>query len=327
MKKTILYINSCLIVLSLALLSSCMNDDMDECFVEFKFIYDYNILEADAIAKQVDKVTLLLYDENQNLAYSFTKNYIPNSPITMTFDGIKIGKYEAIAVAQSTKLKGIENNFIYPSIQVGNTKYNDLKFVLPNEKMSSELNNFLLGSVSEIKITPNNTYVLPLKKVTNKIRVVLLDKSDEVLDPAKYNFDLYETVGNNVISYQYQVLQGKLTQYQPYYVKKIETDKIDNGGINDFPWAVAAEFSVSKLIADHPTNLIIKSADEEIINVNVLSLIKLGMLVEYDNKWPYQEYLDRKDAFVLSFFIDGKTWLSTKIIVNGWVISNNHVEV
>ncbi|WP_287826893.1 FimB/Mfa2 family fimbrial subunit [Bacteroides sp.] len=325
MKKTTIYLSSCLILFLIAL-SSCLDDDNGECSVEFKFIYDYNILESDAIAKQVDKVTLLLY-RNNILAYTFTKDYTPNSPFTMSLDGIEVGSYEAVALAQSTELKESVNNFVYPLIQVGKTTPNDLKFTLPSKKMSSELNRFLLGAVSEIEVIPGKNYIIPLKKVTNKVRVVLLDKNQEEIDPLKYKFDIYESVGNGIVNYKYQVIESGLTQYQPYFTKKIETDKIDNGGINEFPWAVAAEFSLSKLIAEHPTNLIIKSEGEEIINVNVLSLIKLGMLVEYDDKWPFQEYLDRKDAFVLSFFIDGKTWLSAKIIVNGWVISNNHIEV
>lgn len=316
--------------ISLFLLSSCILDDEVSCETKFQVIFDYNILESDALTKQVDKVDLYLFNEDKELAYSYNQTINPNDNacIINTTDIIP-GHYYAVATGQSHRIEGEGHNFIVSDMTFKPSTLDQLTARLPleeNRTSSKEINNFLIGESDLMEINTLSSHIIPIKKVTNKIRIVLLDKDADIKDD--YELALHEKGGNGWINYNYHTIPDKPITYLPY-LHQIETlTNTDNGG-EEYKEAFVAEFSSSKLIATHPTILEIKepNSSEILAEIDILSLLELGMIAEYDEKWGFQEYLDRKDNFVISLFFEDSTWLSATVIVNGWLVSTDHIDL
>ena len=96
------------------------------------------------------------------------------------------------------------------------------------------------------------------------------------------------------------------------------------------PVSVAyAEFSTSRLTTGTSPKLLVRNAADgtDIINiplVNYLLLLKSDLYAEMGA----QEFLDRENEWSLIFFLDdGLRWISTRIVINDWVVRINHTEM
>ena len=77
---------------------------------------------------------------------------------------------------------------------------------------------------------------------------------------------------------------------------------------------MTADFNTSRILDGSNARLVVRNASSgrEILNINL--------------PWTNQEYLDRQDEYSMTFFIDGATWMETKIVVNGWVLSLQDID-
>ena len=344
MKKLCLFLSTFLL---LGVLNGCnVTEGEADCDIQFRVIFDYNTHESDAFTKQVDQVQLYLFDENKKLAYILDEPVNKQSEhCIITTSQVLPGKYYIVGVGQDHRITAKGHNFIVPGLTYESASLSELDARLPMGSTpyvsSIDINNFLIGTLMNseledqlIEVSHDNTYTIPVRKVTNVLRVVLLNKDAKLKD--SYEISLHETEGNGWINYNYLSKPDKPITYTPYMegIKELTPleygeHPLGNDPIDVYNKGYVAEFASSKLIANHPTLLTIKDTETQhtIAEIDVHDLLRLGLITIYDEKWGYQEYLDREDHYTISLFIENDAWLEVSVIVNGWVISLNDIDL
>lgn len=333
-----------LLILLIALLgfSSCtIDEDIENCgsTVSIKFDYSYNMLSTNAFGEQVDMVTLYIFDTNGVLVTekSVTGKFDNNSTVEIT--DIPEGKYKLVSWARSTSLKDDKSNFIIPKLTVGTSTLDDLSYYIQRENKISknEQNNFLVGltdfyargELSREDVTISH------KKVTNKIRLVVLSGDGVSLDVNDYDITIVDNVGNGHINYDYELLQDEAITYLPYFTENKLIDS--NSGLysdesnEEDKYAAIAEFSLSRLVEKNKPQLYIKRKDSEkyIMQIDIPEYINMTELEGNSLKWSLQEYMDRQDEYSIVVYLkeDRGSWLWVTIEINGWVIHNIDIEL
>lgn len=330
----------CLLLLSSIslLFGSCVKDNLDDCNSKVNIMFDYswNMLKSNVFSEQVDHVYLYVFDANgKYLKTIFEKeNLVQQENFTIVLPDLPTGSYRLVAWANSNNINSLASYFKFPTLLTGVSTIEELIAGLNKSDgikstFKAHLNNLLVG-YSNIYISNESNVsqvVIPMKKVNNDIRVVLLDNSSNELRKDDFTIRIEETDGNGLIKYNYEVITGIPITYLPYYYEKTSPREGEYNSKNTPEKfnALAAEFSLSRLIESHNVRLIIEDREgKEVFNKNLLDLI---YLLKEEGYLPYQmsfqEYLDRKDQFSLSVYINGdtSTWLDTVIIINGWVIN------
>lgn len=307
--------------------SSCIKEYPDECRVSVRFLYDYNILSADAFAQQADEVTLYIFDDSGLLLKKYDRQVSSLNGSSMDIDQLPAGRYWFAAWAKGNYLSGGNADFRIPEMTEGQSRIEDLAYRLPagNGVQDSELNPFLVG-VQEASIAnrQRESVTINLKKVTRKIRVVIMPLAGgSGLDANDYYIRIEEPVGNGLVNYDYGVLPDAPVTYRPYYSATITPSPDETPTPAEIDRAIAAEISSSRLMALHEARLKISSVEtgNEIVNINLPWLFSLTGMEEHHN-WSLQEYLDRQDEFVITIFFQAGAWVDTTIIINGWVVNN-----
>lgn len=319
------------LLLVLFLLGSCIKEDFDDCTTDIRFDFSHNMLNSNAFGEQVDEVTLYIFDENGVLLRTLHDEgkHITNNFQFQITDLYK-GNYQFVAWAQSNEFTDESANFLFPTLTPGTSTLNDVKATLQriesNNTFSSKLNNLLVGYVPT-RLTDRATHknvLIPTKKVNNTVRVILIDDNDAVTTD-DFKVRIEERDGNGVINYNYEILPNDPLTYTPYYYEKTTAKDSEVISPEEKEKALTAEFAVSRLMNGHDIRLIVESKDGTLaIDKNLLDLIELAELEGNVSKWSFQEYLDRQDEFSITFYIheENSSWLTTTIIINGWVIND-----
>lgn len=305
-------------------LASCVKEDRDDCNINVSFRYDYNMLSADAFASQADELTLYVFDENDLLVRKYDRKTVDMGS-SMTVEELPQGRYRFVAWGRSDEPANA--NFAIPVMTVGESRIGELQYRLPTDMgvQKDELNHFLVGvQQADISAKTSASLTVSLKKVTKKIRVVLLPyTAGTQIDADDYSFRIEDPVGNGVVSYDYSLLPGDPVTYRPYYTANITPapGSIPTGG--EIDRAVVAEIATSRLMEAHAPRLYItdRSGSRLFADINLPWLFSLtGM--ESHREWTLQEYLDRQDEFIVMLFFQDETWMNATIIINGWVVND-----
>jgi len=313
-------------------LSSCVGEDMGDCRMTVRFVYNHNVLSANAFGSQVDQVMLYVFDENGVLVQ---KHFNGTSKLTNEFsirlNKLQHGRHRLVAWAQSSHLTSEQSFFLIPELTEGISTIDELTYKIKREGniQRHELNNLLVG-MTESTIGHNDVFLpvtINLKKVTNKIKVVLMPYvSGGTLDVANYNFSVVDKSGNGHINYDYSLLPDKQITYIPYYAANLEPKNNYSLFPDEIDMAAIVEINTSRLTKENAPRLLItdKKDGREIVSINLpwfFSLINM----EIHKEWSLQEYLDRQDMFAITLFFDEGIWMSGKIIINGWVINYKEI--
>ncbi|WP_101689515.1 FimB/Mfa2 family fimbrial subunit [Dysgonomonas massiliensis] len=321
--------------------SSCsIDEDIDNCgsTVSIRFDYSYNMLSSNAFGDQVDMVTLYVFDANGVLVKEevVTGKFDNNSSVEIT--DIPAGSYKLVSWAKSSTLQNAESDFIIPKMTIGSSKLDDLSYYIQklNGESKNEQNNFLVGltDFSARGELSRENVTISYKKVTNKIKLVVLSKDGESLDADDYDFSITDKVGNGHINYNYELLSDEPITYLPYYTG----NKLVSNESGIYPieseeerYAAAAEFSLSRLIEKNNAHLKIKRKDSDkyIMQINIPEYVKLTSFEGNIERWSLQEYLDRQDEYSIVVYIQENkgTWLWATLVINGWVINNIEIEM
>lgn len=304
----------------LTLLSSCIHDKNNECKIDVIFDYSHNILSTNAFEKQVGQVALYVFDQSDKLVATYTDAVTPN--FSMRISALAPGKYKFVAWAQDTKLANSEASFQIPDMTIGNSSAKELAYYMKRNEgvQQSELNNFLVGTTTVERIEYPLTVKIDLKKVNNKFRVALLPYNDNIkINADDYKVGITDKTGNGYINNDYTLLPDQPITYRPY---AIANDTSHDG--------VVLELNTSRLMATNNTRLVVESKQEpskmiEMDLIRLLSLVKGEESKGSSYPWSLQEYLDRQDEYAITFLFDPESWITTTIIINGWVI--NEIEL
>ena len=311
--------------------SSCVREDEGSCGITVRFSYTYNILSVNALKGQVDEVSLYIFGEDDILVKQYTNVVTPQVNDFIRLTDLKSGNYRLVTWAQSKNLASDMSYYSIPKLKAGVSSIEELTYVMRREEASGfqqhELNNFLVG-VIDVKVDDNNSNVtIDLKKVTNKIRVVLFPyKPGNSLDVTDYEYSIVDKVGNGHINYDYKLLPDKQIIYRPYYVANLNPEKVGGLSPNEIEKAAVVEINISRLLVENAPRLRIinKKEGKEIVSINLPWIFSLTEM-ENNKNWSLQEYLDRQDKYSLVLFFNDETWMNETFIINGWVINSKDI--
>jgi hypothetical protein len=84
--------------------------------------------------------------------------------------------------------------------------------------------------------------------------------------------------------------------------------------------AVLAEFTISRLVVENSPTLVVykKDRNRKVFSIPLKDYI-LMVKGKANSGMSDQEYLDREDEFVMTFFLDEKgDWVSSHVVINSW---------
>ena len=320
------------ILLSLCLaatLASCdsvIYEDLPLCVAthDVRFVWDHNMDFSDRFAESVRSVTLYGFDrDTQVLRWIRTEKgeALAADRFAVDLEGVPAGEYSVVAWC------GVENDsddlpdsFTLSDMTVGSSTLYQLQCRMEREvredgshHSSSRLHDLFHGVTSMTVYgddnpdkTGHHSYLLDLKKDTNRVHVELRSETGEALDPAAYTYTITEA--NGLLHHDNSLLDDEPITYHPFAVGETRAT------------GVAADFDVCRLMADRHAALTVTDASgrKVVDNVSITSLA-LKVKDNYGHAMDDQEYLDRQDSHTFSFDVssDG-TWSGAVLYVNSW---------
>lgn len=382
--------------ITLMSLSSCINDDMDDCpipeptvpaksKVSLTFDYTYNVKNADAFSEEVKNINVYAFDENGKFfdSYIESKDKFEQGH-TMDITDLKDGKYTFVCLARDrqlgTRTDDDEMEFSFASLTPGVSTIDDLTERMgktdddgytENDKDFAAL--YTAQTTVDYKSLDNNGKSgnvvagnLSLMKCTKTYRIVLLPYDNEQSDFKPENFDVYIEGSAAWLDHKGDKVRNQPIFYLPYnseHRKQYSDATTVEGEIID--QALVYDLSSSRMFerdnewqrpTAKPTSLRNKFKEaanneesddtekEEFTNYNDKRIVIwdlrdkenprkvfdhslpwfLALCGERQGKdWSNQEYLDRQDHYILTFYVpDNRDYtLDAKVKVNGWVLN------
>lgn len=332
---------SCFIVsLAAALFSavSCDNviyDDLEPCVTEcrMKFVYDYNILYADAFRSEVGSLDVWIFDTDGRFLWHGSEygEALKKEGYSMTVP-LEPGTYDVVVWGG---LKD-QSSYILGSDSPASPADLGLKIKTSKDERGTYVGGDLTGlyhSCSRVTFeAPEfggySDVVMQLKKNTNVIRVMLQywhseNVAGKVMNPEDFDFIIEDSVAE--MAYDNSIVGDAPFEYRWWMKNSVSAgfDFSKSGDTQTEVNGLLAERTVGRLMADRkPVLKVIRNTDgEEIIR---LPLVKYLLMIkgEYRKGMSDQEFLDRLDEYNLTFFLDGddRWYTAAGIHINSWVV-------
>lgn len=334
------------------MLTSCNNpvfDDEGDCEVHYylRFVYDMNLKWADAFPSEVNSVNLYVFNQNG----IFVKEYLgrgdelsqPGYEMELDLDP---GTYQLVAWCGLYNDGEEMTSFTVPTPTPGVTTIDELTCTLNTTSTdeypvySDKRLYFMYHGNMDVELPDSQdgstyTYTMYLTKDTNHIRIILQQLSGEDMDPDQFAFNIVDADGE--LAYDNALIGDTKVNYFQWARQSAEAgvSQKDPAGNNELTYVkgVVADLSVSRMMADHAnqfyltvTNL--KNNEDIITQVPVIQYALLSKdyyEMAYNHTMTDQEFLDREDEYVLTFFLDQNIrWVDTAIYIHSWrVVLNN----
>lgn len=333
-----------LAAIALVTFASCsmMTEEEPDCnpYYKVRFLFERNMLYADAFASQVGEVDLYLFDMEGHLVWQgheegavlSEEGYMMDLPVAP-------GQYDMVAWCR----KRHENATDFTLAVAPPTKPEDLRMTLDRlydgsgAHSSSDLHALFHGSLSKVELPDEwGTHVvkMPLTKDTNNIRIQLVHLSGK--DIKEGDFDFKITDRNGYLDYDNTILDDEPVEYRSWskhegianmvmpVVSGDEERKVIKA--EDATRAVSqvhslvAEMTTSRLqTCREPILTVTRKADgEKVIDIPIIDYFMM-VKGEYHRKMEDDEYLDRQDEYNMTFFMneDG-SWYKAVVDILSW---------
>lgn len=302
------------------------------------FVYDLNLKWANAFPSEVHSVNLYIFDENGIFVREFSESgdrlSAPGFCFEFDNETIKPGKYTLLAWCCNDNTRD-SSVYDIPSPEPGVTSIEDMTCYLNtysdnrfHEYSKSQLP-FLYHGLAEVEFPDSQQgltydYTLYLTKDTNHIRIVLQELSGEDIDASQ--FEMKIEAANGRLAYDNQLLPINPTiAYLPWSLTSDIMAVGDNGSLV-YNYGVIGDLSTLRMMASMQEEFFLtitkKDTGEEIIaNIPVIQyalLAKDYYEQAYGHRMSDQEFLDREDEYVMTFFIYNGKWLDSSILINSW---------
>lgn len=338
---------SLLIIPAAALmLASCNNPVFDEegdCEVHYflRFVYNKNLKWADAFPSEVNSVNLYAFDQDGKFVKEYMCRGEALSEPGYTLElGLDPGTYQLVAWC------GLENNgkemesFTVPSPTPGVTTIDELTCTLntvatpeypvySNDRLYFMYHGNMTVDLPDSKDGASYDYTMYLTKDTNHIRIILQQLSAVDMDPEQYEFTIEDA--NGKLAYNNDLIGNTKVVYQQWDrqpgLADVTTELTDGEDEYVTTQCVIADLSVSRMMADHKKDFYLTvtdlKAEKKVINrvpvIQYALLSKDYYQLAYNHTMTDQDFLDREDEYILTFFIDENLrWMHTYININSW---------
>lgn len=285
------------------------------------FVFDYNMLEADAFASQVGAVNLTATNVETGQTYGpwvLTNEQLRQAGYEMTLP-LTPGRYEFQCWA-------------------GDGVIDESQFSIDAKTRSCAINASEDGTVMAenglkplfhgivTAVLPDaeglHTVTVPLVKNTNYLSVTLVKLWDGGQEMSAGDYDVTITSTNGEMGRDNSLLGGKRI-YKPFMTTAHQVEsKTDGEGI-------MAELVTGRIMARGDDRLEVKKAvtGESILSLP-LSRFLTAVKPHYNKVYEDQEYLDRQDSHALVFFMKSPyEWQNAYIYVNSWKVVLQNTEL
>lgn len=307
-----------------------------ECIVTYnlRFVYNKNLKWADAFPSEVHSVHLYAFDSNGLFVKEFVANgeAVDSEDYTMQLD-LVAGRYTLVAWCGMDNAGVTEKSFTVPSPVAGKTRIEELTCAL-NVKTRAELCsdtklNFLYHGILDVDLPDVHNgdfnYTIYLTKDTNHFRIILQQLSAEDMDPDEFEFKIEDA--NGLMGHDNRMLATETVTYRPWSVRAVSAGMVPEGEEDDElvdADGLVVDISTSRLMANHQKEMMltINSKDKQIARVPILQYALMTMEYfkdTYDPTLTEQDFLDRADEYVFTFFLDDtQRWIKMYINIQEW---------
>lgn len=339
-------------LLSLAT-TSCEDffDNEGDCDVihKVRFVYDKNLKWADAFPSEVKSVNLYAYDSDG----VFVKKYLgrgdalssPDYYITLD---LPAGNYTFVAWCGLENEGAEEESFSVPEPVAGVSRIDELICMLNVDQgtltysradadASMPVSNcrlyFLYHGMINVTLEDNHDgreyiHTISLTKDTNHIRIILQELSnDEGLNAKDYEISIESADG--VMAYDNKLLGNQTVKFMPWDQQsdEIGVGRIEAGNSEiKYVKGLVADLSVGRMMASELNDMLLTIRDAN-TKENIIArvpLIQYALLsrkyyeTAYGHLMDDQEFLDREDEYVMTFFLYQNRWYDAYIDILQW---------
>ena len=328
-------------LVSLTACSDLVYDDEGNCVVTYnlRFVYNMNLKWADAFPSEVHSVHLYAFNSNGIFVKEFTANgeAVDQEGYTMQLD-LEPGKYTLVAWCGMENEGVTEKSFTVPVPVAGQTRIEELTCSLnvksdsQSAQYSDTMLKFLYHGILPVEL-PNvyngsYDYTMYLTKNTNHIRVILQQLSAEDMETDEFDFSIEDA--NGMLAYDNRMIGTEVVTYRPWDVQPGEAGigKDDDAHSRGLVYAkgVVADLSTNRLMAGHQDKLMLtifsKKNNKTIARVPILQYALMSVEYfknAYGHDLTEQEFLDRQDEYIFTFFLDeSQRWTDMFIDILSW---------
>ena len=335
------------LVLTLASCDRLVFEDEGDCVVNYRlrFIYNMNLKWADAFPSEVHSVHLYAFDSKGLFVKEFTANgtEVDSEDYRMQLE-LEPGRYSLVAWCGMENEGVNEKSFTVPVPVAGQTRIEELTCSL-NVKSDSEsalysdtMLRFLYHGMMDVDLPKvyhgDYEYTMYLTKDTNHIRIILQQLSAEDMDPEEFEFKIEDA--NGVMGHDNRILSTDVITYRPWDVRAVSAGMVPEGENNDdlvYADGLVVDISTSRLMASHQKDLMltIDTKEKRIARVPLLQYALMATEYyqsAYDPSLTEQEFLDRADEYVFTFFLDDtQRWTQMRINIEEWRVVQHNYEM
>ena len=313
-------------------------DDEGDCAPRYyvRFVYDMNMLYADAFATQVSSVDLYVFDAESGayVTHLSDKGEALGSgsyrmPLT---DNVEPGKKYLFIAWCGLADNGEDFTVAQTVAQPGDltcmmARSRDEKGAYSKRNLKALFHGSLTAELPDKE--GEHVYTVKLTKDTNNINLSLQHTAGP-LDPNRYEVTM--TDDNGLMAHDNSLLADETIEYRPWYQDggalelgtatsraDAEDGDAEDGG-NEGGYLIA-ELSTARLMANHNARINIVDTQEDKV-VFSIPIVQWAVKFRSANhaRMGDQEYLDREDEYNLMVVLadDGEGWLAAQIHINGW---------
>lgn len=323
------------------MLPACDNaiyDDEGDCVVHYRvrFVYDYNMKFADAFPKEVNAVTLYLVDNDGKIVWQKSESgeRLAAEGYAMDVD-ITPGTYSLLAWCSSADPTTFTTGVDDVCYGLKTTFHTD-RHADGTLHIGDRLDRLFHGYVPDVEFPAADegtfTYTVPLTKDTNHFVITLQQLSGEPIDKRFVEFEI--TDDNARLDWDNSPILGEPVTYHQWYSETVDADitsKAEQADNNTFA-GVIAELTTSRLMYSNRDNarLRVYRTDTGATIASIRLIDALLLVMGYDNKHNLteQQYLDYKDEYDLTFFLDeNHRWLDGVIKIHSWRVVYHEEEL
>lgn len=322
-------------------LSSCVHDDQDDCGLNIRFRYTYNVKEADAFGYEVKSLNLYVFDADGK----FIKRYTDaadkfQTGHTMNIRDLHAGKYTFVCMARSEKEVDEDDQEFKIARLAKGAEIDDLHVKLDCDDgiNSKDFADLYIGKTSIDYSGNPQSATIDLMKCSNSYRIILLPTSQQA-NFSTDNFDIRIVDANNYLDHKGDLMVSPRSETPAEEVAHIPHNmaRAVNGSAattrdgeeileeENKDVALVYDLSSARLFRDDDTRLVItdKRSGRVAFDHSLPWLLSLYGGEQRHKTWSDQEYLDRQDHYTLTFYVDDTRDynFTARLKVNGWVLN------